>query len=111
MDCLFQFFAGTFHQDWLEDHADWREAIRAFRVRCKDRVTAEVSTEIRRMLASTPSEEDLQRRLLQEFGCYYTPRPDLGGPSFRDWLLSVCAELDTRQELHRARPPSKKRRA
>jgi hypothetical protein len=69
MDSLFQFFAGTFHEDWFEDHGDWREAIAAFRQRSKDSFTANVAREIRQMLASTLGDKDLERRLLTEFGC------------------------------------------
>jgi hypothetical protein len=111
MDCLFQFFAGTFHQDWSDDHGDWREAISAFRQRSKDRSTADVAREIRHMLASTVVEEDLERRLLGEFGCYHTPRPDLGGASFREWLIMVCGELESPlPESPRAKPPTRQRR-
>src|SRR5688500_17671532 len=86
MDALFQFFGGYLHQDWPEEFSDWREAVRAFRRNNGDSKVAEIVSELKRLIASSSSDAKIGELLLHEFACYYTPRPDLGEPTFREWL-------------------------
>src|SRR3546814_16028480 len=58
---------------------------------------AAVAAGVEHLARGASSEAELERILLNELGCYYTPRPDLGGPSFHDWLLQVVAELKSSQ--------------
>lgn len=92
-DRLSQFFGGYFHQDWSLDASDWQGVVGLFASGSSPDDVASVAEDIEVLLHSTPSEAELEHKLLEECGCYYTPRPDLGGPSFRQWLSEVCIEL------------------
>src|SRR3546814_1520910 len=58
---------------------------------------AAVTAGVEHLARGASSEAELERILLNELGCYYTPRPDLGGPSFHDCLPQVVAELKSSQ--------------
>jgi hypothetical protein len=82
-----------FHQDWTQEAKDWPEVIERFREAEAPAECNSVAAEIESLVANVKSDRELQDRLLIELGCYFTPRPDLGGPSIRSWLLSVAALL------------------
>jgi hypothetical protein len=95
-DRLRYFFAGYFHQDWGLDAKDWRGVVKLFQAEEPEPTVAATTIAIRSLLEEVSCEAELEDTLLQELGCYYTPRQDLGGPSFREWLCLVCSELEKR---------------
>jgi hypothetical protein len=82
-----------FHQDWPLESADWQGVVRHYRGDVSPDEAAATAEAIVRLLGEGQPESQLADRLLREFGCYYDPRPDLGGPALRDWLLQVAAAL------------------
>jgi hypothetical protein len=88
---LLQMFGSWFHQDWDTEGDDWPDLVRNF-AEAEPQHLKLAALEIDRLLASCGDDVELERILLEEFGCYYDPRPDLGGPSVREWLREV-AEL------------------
>jgi hypothetical protein len=90
---LLTLFGAYFHQDWSLEGDNWLAIIRNY---CRDVSAADAASaarEIEAFLAVGDSEEDLSARFIREFGCYYDPRPDLGGPSWRTWLVQVATAL------------------
>ncbi|MFC3533219.1 contact-dependent growth inhibition system immunity protein [Vogesella facilis] len=92
-ELLKEFFAGYFHQDYLLDDPTWEAVVLRYRADSGDVAARAIADEIQALVATSPSEKALESFLFNELGCYYTPRPDLGGPNFSLWLGSVSAEL------------------
>jgi hypothetical protein len=88
-----ELFGAYFHQDWSMDAKDWKGIVRAFISDSTADEVASTISELQALLHDVESEEEIERLLYTEFGCYYTPRPDLGGLSVRKWLEEVCEEL------------------
>jgi len=82
-----------FHQDWPCESADWQGVVRQYRGDVSPAEAVATADEIVRLLGEGQPEAELADRLLREFACYYAPRPDLGGPTFRKWLSRVAAAL------------------
>ncbi len=91
--CLDALFGAWFHQDWPAEAEDWEGVIRLFAADNTPAVVDAAAVELRTLLDETASDSLLEHTLLNELGCCYTPRPDLGGPSVRQWLEQVWAEL------------------
>src|SRR3546814_629626 len=96
-ESLLQFFGAYFHQDWGVESPDWQGVVAMFIHDSSAQDIAAVAAGVEHLARGASSEAELERILLNELGCYYTPRPDLGGPSFHDWLLQVVAELKSSQ--------------
>lgn len=92
-------FGAYFHQDWDLEGKDWPDLIHNYRRDTPAVEAAAAAEEIERLLAENGPEATLVDRLL-EFGCYYAPRQDLGGPSVREWLVQVAEALRTWQGPH-----------
>lgn len=91
--CLWQMFGCYFHQDWDTAGGDWPDLVRNFAVgRPQSELNATVA-ELDRLVADFPDDAALGRELMVVLGCYYTPRPDLGGPTEREWLGQVATFL------------------
>jgi hypothetical protein len=90
---LTHFFSCYFHQDWNIDDADWQSVVRRFRTDTSPDEVRATAKELRALLSSTVSEAELEQHL-DALGCYYTPRPDIGGPLFSQWLAEVCSLLE-----------------
>lgn len=93
---LEQFFGGYFHQDCLLDDPDWESVVRRYRNETPKAEVALLAKEIDSLVAEAPSEAELEQHVLEKLGCYYTPRPDLGGPSFSAWLGQISAVLEAK---------------
>ncbi|MFN0019267.1 MAG: contact-dependent growth inhibition system immunity protein [Pirellulaceae bacterium] len=90
---LRQLFGGYMHQDWCNEGKDWPDLVRNFS-RCESIADPSiVATEIEQLLASAPNDAALHDHVYREMNCYYDPRPDLGGPTVREWLTQVAAFL------------------
>ena len=82
-ETLYQFFGGYFHQDWNLHGSDWLSVVQFFRAESDPSDVAQTAMDLRTFLALGAPEDELERQLFDQLGCYFTPRPDLGGPSFR----------------------------
>jgi hypothetical protein len=58
------------------------------------------AAELDRLLADFPDDAALSHQLYCDLWCEYDPRPDLGGPTVREWLGQIAALL--RQRAGRA---------
>lgn len=92
-DLLSEFFGAWFHQDWNLDASDWLGVVKVFLADSDHDDVTKTARELRAFLALEITEDELVC-LLKQFGCYYTPRPDLGGPSYREWLTEVRKALE-----------------
>lgn len=90
---LGRFFGAYFHQDWALESPDWPGVAAVWRAEAGHEEAAALAAAVDRLLASTPDDDALHRRVYDEFGCFYDPRPDLGGPSLRGWLARLTAAL------------------
>ena len=93
---LWQLFGAYFHQDWDTEGNDWPDLVRNFADdHCETELKA-TAAELDRLLADFTDDAALDQQLFNELGCYYMPRPDLGGPTVRRWLGEVAAALRAR---------------
>jgi hypothetical protein len=85
-------FGAYFHQDWGMEGGDWPDLVRNY---AADQTADLLDTagEIDQLLSEFLSDPELDHQLYRELGCYYLPRPDLGGPSVRAWLAQVSGML------------------
>lgn len=90
---LYEFFAGYFHQDWLEDSAIAADVVKAYKCEASLEEVSRTVKELHGLLAETPAEGNLIS-VVSGLGSYYNPQAD--GLSYRDWLLQVCALLEER---------------
>lgn len=92
-------FCGTeFHQDWLDEATDWSEVVRRYMARYREADRFKnVANEIRTLVAQPTSDDEIDRILFAELGCYYEPRRD--HKATRAWLTEVAAILE--HESHR----------
>ncbi|MCF5099080.1 hypothetical protein GIW58_30615, partial [Pseudomonas gessardii] len=81
---LQQFFAGYFNQDWPDDHASADDVISNFISDSSEKTLMQVNIELRELLLSDRTEQELQNYLFFEIGCnYYYPYEWKSG---KDWL-------------------------
>lgn len=72
---------------------DWQGVIAIFIKDSAPEEIARVAEDVERVARAGLTESELQKVLVDELGCYYTPCPDLDGPSFHEWLFRVSSEL------------------
>jgi hypothetical protein len=90
---LRQLFGSYMHQDWSYEGREWPDLVRNF---VQSETTVDplaVAAEIERLSTEFPDDAALHNQVYSVFGCYYDPRPDLGGPNLREWLTQVGAFL------------------
>jgi hypothetical protein len=95
-------FGAFFHQDWVTEGEDWPDLVRNFRGGQPPEELEAAARELDRLLGEFAGDEELEGYLLNDLGCEYTPRPDLGGPTVREWLGRIAAFL--RREAGPAEP-------
>ena len=81
-------FGAYFHQDWDTDGDDWPDLVRNYLRDVSQQDALSTASEIDDLLAEGQTEEQLAERLLNQFGCFYDPRPDEDG--FRAWLHEIA---------------------
>ncbi len=89
---LFQFIAGYFHEDWVEDDPDWRSVVRRY---IKDTNIADkqgTAAGISQLIASDLTDAQLQQTMQDKYGLYYIPEAD--GHGAREWLTRVVEMLN-----------------
>ena len=95
MNQLRSFMSGYFHEDWPIEASSADEVLHAYLARHPSRTEVlEVETQIRAYVATKASDEELERCLLSELGCYYLPSSE--GRKARDWLLHVIDVLEAK---------------
>lgn len=88
---LARFLSGYFHEDWGLDADGPLEVVAEFMREAGQLEAVEVAKEIHDLLAARPSEDALWNVLLEEFGCYYDPRPEWGAAGV--WLQAMSEQL------------------
>jgi hypothetical protein len=86
---LAQFFGAYFHQDWRLDDPTPEVVIKRFLEMNPEDEVQKVVVELDELLSLSLSEEELRRKLFEEFLCYYVPTET----SIRDWLSHIRASL------------------
>ena len=90
---LWCMFGGYFHQDWDTEGNDWPDLVRNFaQGQPQDELNA-TAAELDRLREDFPNDAALAHELFGTLGCYYDPRPDLGGPTVRTWLNEIASFL------------------
>lgn len=89
---LKNFFGAYFHEDWEMYSTEPDDVVALFlRAEPNPEEVARIATQIHVYVRAHVNDEDLDRGLLKELGCYYSPNAD--GYRVRDWLLHVVALL------------------
>lgn len=86
-----QLLGSHFHQDWVDEFGTETQVIKA--IICgetRDHID-EVSREIRVLLQSSLTEEELREVMTNRVGCYF--EPSSRGMSYRQWLGDVLTQL------------------
>lgn len=89
---LYQFFAGRFNQDWDLDAPDDTGVIERFLHEEPPEFVTAARQQLNALIALELPEEELQRVLFQDLGCYYDATHD--GGSVTTWARSVAARLE-----------------
>ncbi|MES2822465.1 MAG: contact-dependent growth inhibition system immunity protein [Pseudomonadota bacterium] len=89
---LYEFFAGYFHQDWLEESPTATGIVERYLDEFPKTEVGGASRELRDLLINIPSEDGLAI-IVNQLGSYYNPQAD--GLTYREWLLQVCTLLES----------------
>lgn len=89
---LQQFFGAYFHQDYRDEAPDWQRVVALFAGQATPAYVARTVADLEELLRAGRTESELNA-VLERLGCCYTPRPDLGGPTYSEWLEQVVTEL------------------
>ena len=81
---LFQFFAGTFNQDWYCDGENAEELIHFFLKNNPSSWVREVVYALKLLLEMNFSDQQLDDIVAQDLGCSYDPALD--GMSYTEWV-------------------------
>ncbi|HEU4561701.1 MAG TPA: contact-dependent growth inhibition system immunity protein [Longimicrobium sp.] len=95
---LGQFFGACFHQDWTLEADDWPAVVAQYRSEIGNEQARATADAIDSLPRSVPEEAELERIVHHDLGCDYDPRPDLGGPTVREWLSQVADTLRSPDE-------------
>ncbi|HJZ60026.1 MAG TPA: contact-dependent growth inhibition system immunity protein [Gemmataceae bacterium] len=90
------FFGAFFHQDWDTEGDDWPDLVENYAGGQPAAELEATAAELDRLLADFPDDATLSQQLYRELWCEYLPRPDLGGPTVREWLGQIAALLRER---------------
>ena len=90
---LWQMFGAFFHQDWDMEGDDWPHLVRNFAGGQPQSELDATAAELAQLMADCPDDAALERELFDVLGCEYLPRPDLGGPTVREWLGQIAGFL------------------
>src|SRR3546814_18877785 len=96
-ESLLQFFGAYFHQDWGVASPDWQGVVAMFIHDSSAQDIAAVAAGVEHLARGASSAAELERILLNELGCLYTPSPDTRGAAFHAWLPPPVAWLMSTQ--------------
>lgn len=88
---LKEFFGGYFHEDFLLDAKNANEVINNYVKGTTDQERTTLSNAIQSYVEMFADDEELERRLFFDLGCYY--RPSAEGITAQDWLKKIAADL------------------
>jgi len=89
---LFDFFAGTFHQDMAFDGKDWRALVDLYRGRTPQEKCYRVADAIElELIGGGMDDHDLREYIQDELGCHLDPT--VGWETTRDWLRAIVDKL------------------
>lgn len=83
---LFQFLAGYFNQDWMEDFNSSVEVIDSFAHEEPETFVNDVRRELRELIESNYNEEELAK-IIDDLGCEYIPTVEY--ESVLSWLKFI----------------------
>lgn len=89
-DGLWTLFAGYFHQDYDLEYEDWQSAVRDYRSGTTSSKITRTIEQLETLLDNLKEEGEL-KRAIEEFGLGYYP--DIGGLTYRDWLIEIASML------------------
>lgn len=90
---LFNFFAAWFNQDWGCDYDTAQAVVNDYMRTAEPGEIRELGDAILDYLKCFTSDEELEKRLLADLGCYYYPGGE--GLSTKAWLTAVADQLLT----------------
>jgi hypothetical protein len=93
-------FGAYFHQDWDTEGDDWPDLVRNYLRDVSQQDALTTASELDGLLAEGQTDEQLEERLMSQFGCCYDAHPDADGPGFRAWLYEISQMLRTPAAQH-----------
>jgi hypothetical protein len=90
---LHQLFGAYFHQDWPLEGDDWPAIVALYLRDVGGEEGRTAAAALDALLGSVADGGELARIVYDELGCEYDPRPELGGPTLREWLGQVTEAL------------------
>jgi hypothetical protein len=85
-DTLLQFFGAYFNQDWSMDDPTPEAVVGRFLRENSLTDVNKVAAELRQLLESPLSDEELKNVVCDKFLCYYVPPSEI---SMRNWLTKI----------------------
>lgn len=95
---LSHLFGAYMHQDWGADGEDWPDLVRNYATDQQRTELELTAAELDRLAGDFPEDTALEYQVFRVLGCEYDPRPDLGGPTVREWLVMIANFLRGRAE-------------
>jgi hypothetical protein len=93
---LKNFFAGYFNQDWTDDHNSSDEVVQQFMRDVPREGIDRLRALILNMLESDRDNEEMDIRLIRDFGCGFLPSG--ANLTVKEWLQSIVSILSPRSE-------------
>lgn len=90
-EILFQFIGGNFHEDWSFEFPSLEAAVLDFVRRAGAVYGQQVNEALLRLLSEPWTDQELEAKLLNEYGGNYVP--SYVGESAREWLVQLSNEL------------------
>jgi len=84
VNALRDFLSAYFHEDWPDDGSDDRAIVAAYQRKSSAEERGRVCLELARLLSRGLDDQQLRRILLDDLGCYFSPRG-----SAAQWLAEV----------------------
>jgi hypothetical protein len=87
---LHQLLGAYCHQDWPLEGDDWPAVAALYLRHVGGEEARTAAAALDALLGSVADDGELARIVHDELGCEYDPRPELGGPTLREWLGKVA---------------------
>ena len=90
---LFHLLGSYFSQEWPFESDSWEGVIAEYKQDEPRKYHLAAAEEIDELLKFKMPADELGKFAHDELCCDFLPRPDLGGPDFRQWLTQVASLL------------------
>lgn len=90
-DAFYRVISPYLDQDWADEFQDSAEALAAAVASEPEEMFGDVCKEIDALLASNLNEDDLEKIIRDQAGCYFAPESE--GHTYRSWLKEARAVL------------------